>query len=121
LAEGVLHQLFTKLIRNGFFLKLLHIVTLNFLDNRFLKRIIFNLKRKKICNKIENFDKIMLKKTKNFSKIADIVVEGHYHQGVQIKDSGVWYINLPSFECNKSFFIVKYGRGIYKKDWKRQI
>ena len=84
-------------------------------------KVIINLKKKKICQKIENFDKIAVKKAKNFSKIADIVVEGHYHQDAQIKSGGVWYINLPSFECNKSFFIVKYDRGIYKKDWKRRI
>ncbi|MCD8212614.1 MAG: hypothetical protein LUC34_00900 [Campylobacter sp.] len=39
---------------------------------------------------------------------ANIVIEGHYHQGRILNINDKFYINLPAFACNQSYFIVEY-------------
>ena len=62
---------------------------------------------KNLCKKIKNFDKIVdmrVDRYKNFD--IDIIVEGHFHQGMCV-DKDKFYLNLPAFICNQSFFIVE--------------
>ncbi len=54
---------------------------------------------KKICKKIDNFDKIVKDRLKKIE--ADTIIEGHFHQGVSLGGEREYY-NLPSFACDRS-------------------
>ena len=43
---------------------------------------------------------------------ADVVIEGHYHQGEQYTIGKQKYINIPSFACEQSYFVVEYDQNI---------
>ena len=43
---------------------------------------------------------------------ADVVIEGHYHQGEQYTIGKQKYINISSFACEQSYFVVEYGQNI---------
>jgi UDP-2,3-diacylglucosamine hydrolase len=104
------HTVYSYFIRNKFFLKILHLFTFNFFNNWFLKKIIKNLQKKKICKQIDNF---ATKHNFNHSSFnVDIVVEGHYHQDIMLKKNNKIYINLPAFACNKSYIVVKFSRNL---------
>ena len=68
---------------------------------------------KKLDFKIDNFKEKIEQRMANFS--ADIIIEGHWHQGVSFEVKNKFYINLPSFACERSFFMLEY------RDYKIQI
>ncbi len=41
---------------------------------------------------------------------ASIVIEGHYHQGELFDIYDRFYINLPCFACEQSYFVVEYAQ-----------
>ncbi len=102
-----LYIVYTKLIRSSVVLKIL-----NFIDTRkenFISKKIENDQHKKsICTKIKNFEDIVRKKIVHFKvRKGSFIVEGHYHQNHSFVVNGYNYINLPSFACNQSYFIVE--------------
>lgn len=105
--ENPTHTLFTKLIRNPLFITLLHIVTLNFLGNWFVKKVERGLKKKKLCKPFKDFEAFIAKKIKKNLQNADVVIEGHYHQGCGINLDGKQYYNVPGFACNQSNIVVE--------------
>ena len=92
--------------------------TMNFFDKflnfRFSKRILNKLKRKILDYKIPNFKNLAEAKMRRYNAFyeADIVIEGHYHQGEQYTIGKQKYINVPSFACEQSYFVVEYGQNI---------
>lgn len=105
--ENITHNIMTRLLRNRFFIFCVHFVTFNFINNWFIKKTERNLKAKKLCRKFEDFDLFISKKiTKNLQN-ADVVIEGHYHQGCAIKYDGKLYYNVDGFACNQSYSIVE--------------
>ncbi len=80
------YKIYTKLIRNPIILKLL--------PEFIAKNKLTNMSNKKICKKINNFNNLAKRIAKNYK--ADIVIEGHYHQGVIIDN----YVSLPSLACS---------------------
>ena len=69
-----------------------------------------------ICKKIVNFKQIAYERILSYSKSEfDIVIEGHFHQGVEYDFDGKIYINLSSFACSKRFFIVQSSNGIFRE------
>lgn len=101
-----------KILRNKMLLGFL-----NFLDcllkYKISKVILRSQMHKKLDFKIENFkDKISLR-LKKFS--ADVVLEGHWHQNQSFEIENKFYINLPSFACEQSFFMIQFS------DFKIQI
>ena len=80
------YKIYTKLIRNPIILKLL--------PEFIAKNKLANMSNKKICKKIKNFNNLAKSIAKNYK--ADIVIEGHYHQGVIIDN----YVSLPSLACS---------------------
>ena len=80
------YRVFTKFIRNRAILKIL--------PEQIAKNKLKNMQNKKICKELKDFNTLAKKIVKNFN--ADLIVEGHYHQG-KIVDN---YISLPSFACS---------------------
>ena len=81
---------------------------------RFSKRILNKLKRKILDYKIPNFKNLAEAKMRRYNAFykADVVIEGHYHQGEQYVLGKQKYINVPSFACEQSYFVVKYDQNI---------
>ena len=102
-----------RFLRIKIFLK-----TMNFFDKflnfRLSKRILNKLKRKILDYKIPNFKNLVEVKMRRYNAFyeADIVIEGHYHQGEQYTIGKQKYINIPSFACEQSYFVVEYGQNI---------
>ena len=102
-----------RFLRIKIFLK-----TMNFFDKflnfRLSKRILNKLKRKILDYKIPNFKNLAEAKMRRYNAFyeADVVIEGHYHQGKQYTIGKQKYINIPSFACEQSYFVVEYGQNI---------
>ena len=98
-----------RFLRVKIFLK-----TMNFFDKflnfRLSKRILNKLKQKILDYKIPNFKELAEAKVYRYNGIckADIVIEGHYHQGDIFELGSQKYVNVPSFACEQSYFIVEY-------------
>ncbi len=105
--ENRKYQLYSKIIRTHYvliFIKLLNKITNNLIFSNLLRK----LQKKSICEKFIDFEKHIYKKLKQFQKInADFIIEGHYHQEGEFEFGNIKYLNIASFACNKSFFIVK--------------
>ena len=102
-----------RFLRVKWFLK-----TMNFFDKflnfRLSKRILNKLKRKILDYKIPNFKNLAEAKMRRYNAFyeADVVIEGHYHQGEQYTIGKQKYINVPSFACEQSYFVVEYDQNI---------
>ncbi|MFC2749690.1 MAG: UDP-2,3-diacylglucosamine diphosphatase [Campylobacter sp.] len=102
-----------RFLRVKIFLK-----TMNFFDKflnfRLSKRILNKLKRKILDYKIPNFKNLVEAKMRRYNALyeADVVIEGHYHQGEQYTIGKQKYINIPSFACEQSYFVVEYDQNI---------
>ena len=96
------YKIYLHIIRNEIFIKILNILSFNFVNNWLFKKI---LQKKVKCFKIPEF------KTKIIQKIADIkykmIIEGHYHQNVLYNIKNKTYINLGAFKCEKSYFVFR--------------
>ena len=102
-----------RFLRVKIFLK-----TMNFFDKflnfRLSKQILNKLKRKILDYKIPNFKNLVEAKMRRYNAFyqADVVIEGHYHQGEQYTIGKQKYINIPSFACEQSYFVVEYDQNI---------
>ena len=102
-----------RFLRVKIFLK-----TMNFFDKflnfRLSKQILNKLKRKILDYKIPNFKNLVEAKMHRYNAFyeADVVIEGHYHQGKQYTIGKQKYINIPSFACEQSYFVVEYDQNI---------
>ena len=102
-----------RFLRVKWFLK-----TMNFFDKflnfRLSKRILNKLKQKILDYKIPNFKELAEAKVYRYNGLckADIVIEGHYHQGDIFELGSQKYANVPSFACEQSYFVVEYDQNI---------
>ncbi len=102
------YTFYTTIIRSKVFLSFVSFVD-SILNGFISKKIIDSQYDKKLCKHINNFENIILKRVDKFIKTdIEVIAEGHFHQGIQIKfKKKKKYINIPSFACNKSFIIVQ--------------
>lgn len=102
-----------RFLRVKFFLKAMNFFD-NFLNFRLSKRILNKLKQKILDYKIPNFKNLVEAKMRQYNAFyqADVVIEGHYHQGEQYTIGKQKYINIPSFACEQSYFVVEYDQNI---------
>ncbi len=100
---GFGYGLYCKLLRNKITLDLL---------KPFEKKIINyqmgKLPSKIICHKMDDFEQKAKAIMRNY-KDTDLVIEGHYHQAVNIGK----YISLPSLACQKKVAIVQEGNIVF--------
>ena len=101
------YSLYTSLIRNRPILFCLNII------NEIFSGIIINtlssdMKRKKHCNKIDDFESIAKRHIgTQWMRQCDVVIEGHYHQNCTYEWDGLKYYNLGAFACNERYYVVK--------------
>jgi len=104
---GFIHNAYTKLIRSTAVLSFLNSIDKK-LNNYISKKIENNQFKKNICSKIKNFENLISSKIENYNATKNsYIVEGHYHQNQIFSINNINYINLPSFACNQSYFIVE--------------
>ena len=92
------YKIYRGVIRNHIILNFLHFLSFNCLNNWLFKKL---LKKSISCKKIEKFTELI----ENRLKLDyNLIIEGHYHQGVKIKN----YYNMPAFVCNKKYILLKF-------------
>jgi UDP-2,3-diacylglucosamine hydrolase len=69
------------------------------------------LRKKKICRKMEDFEKKVSNIIKYYPEDIDLIVEGHFHQGRKIGR----YVALPSLACQKEVGVVLDGEIVFVK------
>ncbi len=119
-ATNVEYRLYTSFIRfkpTVFILNILDMLTSGMIS----KAIIRSQEKKDLCKKIKNFKNIIKKRVEILTKQECIVVEGHFHQGIDFQINEKKYINLDSFACNKSFFIVQSHKSLTEPFLKKEI
>ena len=117
---GLAYELYCRFIRSRAGLWLTHLLTGNFVGNRFLKRMEQKLQQKQLCRSLADFGPRRLKRLQELLPLADILIEGHFHQGVEEEDKKMHYINLPAFACGQSFVVVQSKQSgvlFHKKKW----
>ena len=95
------YDLYCKFIRNTIFLRFMNFIDVNFFIS---KKIEEALVKKNICHTIRNFEHIVSKRVKNYD--ANIIIEGHYHQGNSYFLDEKMYINIPSLCCQKEYIKI---------------
>lgn len=104
LNQGFFYECYRRAIESKLLLKPLVFID-KLLKNYIIKKIYSYLEQKRVCRDFEHFrDKAsqIIQKTS-----SDIIIEGHYHQGVIVNIDTKQYIGLPSLVCKKSFFVVE--------------
>lgn len=96
------YDIYCKIIRNTVFLKFMNLIDFN---NYISKKIYYSLLKKSICGKMNNFKEIILKRV-NYYK-ADIVIEGHFHQGNEYQVEDKLYKNIDSLTCSKKYVVLE--------------
>ena len=96
-----------RFLRLRWFLKFMNALD-KILDFKISKTILAKLTKKNLHYKISNFKELMSKHLQGFD--ASIVIEGHYHQGELFDIYDRFYINLPCFACEQSYFVVEYAQ-----------
>jgi UDP-2,3-diacylglucosamine hydrolase len=106
---GYKYEFFTKVIRSHHLLKLLTFFDKIFLNKKIVKYLYWYLPQKRICRKRKGTVALFQKRVESFKNSFkfDFIIEGHFHQGDFIEIDRIKYLNLPSFACEKSFFIIK--------------
>lgn len=105
--ERLRYRVYAKIIRNGFMIRFLRLLTLD-INGRFAKKLYKALLKKNLCRDFVDFEKkkLSILPLYNLDGI-DILVEGHYHRRVSLSYGNINYEALSAFACNKSFFKVK--------------
>ena len=96
-----------RFLRLRWFLKFMNALD-KISDFKISKAILAKLTKKNLHYKISNFKELMSKHLQGFD--ASIVIEGHYHQGELFDIYDRFYINLPCFACEQSYFVVEYAQ-----------
>ncbi len=104
---GWAYELYCRFIRSRTGLMLTHYLSLNFLNNRFLRQMEQKLQQKKLCHDLSGFAARRAGLIQRVAPQADIILEGHFHQGVRMKKEAFEYLNLPAFACGQSFVVVQ--------------
>lgn len=99
-------QIALKILRNKPLLKFLNFLDCS-LDCKISKAILRSQMHKKLDYKIEDFKEKISLRLRKFS--ADVVIEGHWHQNCSFEINDKFYINLPSFACEQSFFVLQFA------------
>jgi len=96
----IIYNIFTKMLRNRYFLKLLNTLDINnFISKYFEKKLI----NKSICHDFDSFEEFSKTRIKSYDiDDNDLIIEGHYHQGNIFKN----YINIPSLACKNQYMQI---------------
>lgn len=95
------YDLYCKFIRNTIFLRVMNFLDINFFISKKIENALLS---KNICHKMNNFEHIVKRRLENYN--TNIVIEGHYHQGVEYYFDKKEYINIPSLCCQKKYMRI---------------
>ena len=106
--QDKLYSAYTAFIRNSWVIK-----AIDFIDglgkNWIFSNIISKQTKRKKCKKIEHFASIARHKLASYPNDAQVIIEGHYHQGGSYatnEDKTRKYINLSAFCCEKKIYTI---------------
>ena len=103
--SGLDYRLYSKIIRNKYFILALRPFEKPIIDHRMGR-----LKIKNICGEFKNYQKKFDMIIAHYPKDA-LIIEGHFHQGVHYKN----YISLPSLVCQKKIGIIVDSGLVFKE------
>jgi len=92
------YDIYCSVIRNSALLTFLNLIDFNAFIS---KKIYYTLIKKQICSVMTNFKEIVGKRLKYYD--ADVVIEGHFHQGNEYMIDNKRYKNIPSLTCSKEY------------------
>lgn len=95
------YDLYCTVIRNRPLLKFLNAIDWN---HWLSKRIDFALRGKEICRVYTGFEKKVKQRLEHYT--ADIIIEGHFHQGKEFLFDNKRYVNIPSLYCSKEYVVL---------------
>ncbi len=98
------YRLYTALLRNPVTLTLLRPWQRHIIDDRMQK-----LAAKKICRGYPDFNMRAQEIVRRYEG-ANLVIEGHYHQGVRIDN----YVSLPSLACQGAYGVMRDGEVVFE-------
>lgn len=94
------YNIFTSVLRNKYFLKLLNILDINNIISKYFEE---KLILKSICHEFESFETFAKTRIKKYNiNKNDLIIEGHFHQGEVYNN----YINIPSLACNNKYMQI---------------
>ena len=102
---GFGYNLYSKLLRNKYLLKILRPFEQQIINHRMSK-----LKSKKICGDFKGYQKRFDAIRSHYPKDA-LIIEGHFHQSLVHEN----YVSLPSLACQDKVGIVKNEEIVFKK------
>lgn len=108
--ESFFYKIYTAFIRSKitiFILQLFEKIS----GNAIAKYMTKKLERKKICEKIQNFNSVIDSKIDNYQN-CNYIVEGHYHQNTIFEYKNIIYINFGSFACDKVYYVFTCENGV---------
>ncbi len=107
---------YRKIISNSKVLKILNYIDI-IIDNMIIKNIELRQTKKNKCFKIKDFVYLINHRLQLLNLSNGMFLEGHFHQGNSFDFKELKYINLKSFACSKSYFIVKSkGHSLYLEE-----
>jgi UDP-2,3-diacylglucosamine hydrolase len=103
------YNLYCTIIRNKPLLIFLNAIDFN---HWLSKRIDNALSAKNICHTFTQFEKWVEKRLEHYD--ADLIIEGHFHQGKEFVFAHKRYINVPSLFCSQEY-VVLHNNQLIKK------
>lgn len=103
---GLKYALYARIIRKRMVVYLLRFLNA-VLRGKVLNALSAYLQRKDDCKKMQHFEAFIKERLQGVQIDTDILIEGHYHQGVGFKIKNFEYINLEAFACKQRYFIVQ--------------
>ncbi|MHC3995187.1 UDP-2,3-diacylglucosamine diphosphatase [Thiomicrolovo sp. ZZH C-3] len=114
------YRIYTALIRNGAVLRLLGVIN-RLTGNGIITRLEAYLERKNHCHTMTGYEAFV---RAHLAPLAlegvDVLIEGHYHQGVAYDFEGLRYFNPAAFACNLRYAIVRNdqnGFALQTQEW----
>ena len=103
------YSLYCTIIRNKPLLVFLNAIDFN---HWLSKRIDKALSAKNICHTFTHFEKWVAKRLEHYD--ADLIIEGHFHQGKEFVFAHKRYVNVPSLFCSQEYLILQNNQFIKK-------
>ena len=100
------YKVYTSFIRNRTIISVLNKLD-HILRGTISRKLSSKMALKKLCRSFTGFKDFIENRFKRYSHYKGWFIEGHFHQGVEIKLENLKYFNLDSMACNQSYFVVQ--------------
>lgn len=103
------YNLYCAIIRNKPLLLFLNAIDFN---HWLSKKIDHALSAKNICHTFTHFEQWVEKRLEHYD--ADLIIEGHFHQGKEFIFAQKRYLNVPSLFCSQEYIVLHNNQFIKK-------